>query len=79
MKIKIEWLTDSNECETCGGGYAEGAKVWIDDALALDLTPHADCFGSDHDWSERDVLQRLLEHLGHTLEIGAPEDGVRGE
>ena len=66
--IKIEWLTDSySGCETCGTSYAEGARVYIDDALALDLAPRAHCFGGA-DYQDGEVYTRILQHLGHTVE-----------
>jgi hypothetical protein len=66
--IKIEWLTDYSDCETCGGNYADGARVTIDGAVALDLEPVAHCYGGQH-YGERDVFKRVLEHLGHTVEV----------
>lgn len=65
--IQIEWLWDSNDCEQCGGNYADGARVTIDGKSALELIPHAHCFGGDH-WSELDVFKLILAHLGHTVE-----------
>lgn len=66
--IKIEWLNDTYDaCETCGSSWAEGARVYVDDALALDLAPSAHCFGGAH-YDQGDVYERLLRHLGHTVE-----------
>jgi hypothetical protein len=66
--IKIEWLTDSyDNCELCGVSYADGARVFVDDALVLDLSPSAHCFGGAH-YDQRDVYDRILSHLGHTVE-----------
>lgn len=65
-KIEIEWLSDSNDCDTCGGGYAEGAVVKIDGVTALDLTPRSACFDGDH-YSQDEVYRRVLAHLGHEL------------
>jgi hypothetical protein len=66
--IRIEWLHDSNDCDQagCSGGYSEGAKVYFDDKLTLDLSPKADCFGGVH-YSQQDVLSFILEELGHKL------------
>lgn len=65
--IKIDWLSDTHDCDTCGFTVADGAKVYIDGDLALDLSPVAYCYdGVSH--SETQVLARLLEHLGHTVE-----------
>lgn len=65
--IKIEWLHDSYDCELCGSSYAEGAKVFIDGTLVLDLEPAAHCYGGAN-YSESEVYERVLKHLGHTIE-----------
>jgi hypothetical protein len=67
--IKIEWLSDYIDCETCGGNDADGARVTIDGFVALELIPHAHCFGGDH-WDERAVYRSILEHLGYTVTEG---------
>lgn len=68
VNIKIEWLTDSyDDCETCGSSWAEGARVFVDDVLALDLAPVAHCH-SGVNYDNQDVYDRLLRHLGHTVE-----------
>lgn len=67
-EIKIEWLQDSGECEDCGPSYAEGARVFVDGALALDLRPVARCYDGLA-WSREEVFAALLERLGHRLEI----------
>lgn len=65
--IRIEWLSDSHGCETCGTSYAEGARVFVDGKPVIELLPFADCFGgAHHDWPE--VVDALLTHLGHTVE-----------
>ena len=68
MKIKIEWLHDGYDCETCGGSYAEGAKVTIDDQVVLDLEPVAHCFGGTN-YDRDEVYHRIFKHLGHEVEI----------
>lgn len=37
MKIRIERVSDIHECEVCGDTWAEGAIVYIDDQVTLDL------------------------------------------
>ena len=66
--IRIEWLDDSTDCDQagCSGGYAEGAKVYFDSKLAIDMSPKADCFGGVH-YSQQDVLSRIFAELGHNL------------
>lgn len=65
--IKIEWLSDSNECDQCGGGYADGAKVWIDGKLEIELIPQAACYGSTQDWTAEDVYRAILGKLGYKI------------
>lgn len=65
--IKIEWLHDDHDCETCGASYAEGARVTIDGAVALDLQPVAHCFDGKN-WQDDDVYKLILEKLGYTVE-----------
>lgn len=64
--IRIEWLSDVWNCETCGSNYADGANVFIDDQLALELKPLAACFGG-FNYDEREVFTRVLAHLGHEV------------
>ena len=66
--IRIEWLYDSTDCDQagCSGGYAEGAKVYFDDKLTLDLSPEASCFGGVN-YNHQDVLSLILDELGHKL------------
>lgn len=72
MKIEIDWLTDSyDNCETCGPSYAEGAKVFIDGVLTIDMAPSAHCFGGNN-YYQSDVYDAILKWLGH--EIAERED-----
>ena len=66
-KVKIECLSDYNDCETCGGGYAEGGRIWIDGDLVWEVIPVADCFSSDT-YGVREVLIIALEKLGFEFE-----------
>lgn len=68
-QIRIEWLTDRHECEVCGSSYAEGANVFIDDRLSLELKPVAHCFGGD-DYQQDRVFSEILKHLGHEIVNG---------
>lgn len=66
--IRIEWLSDSTDCDEagCSGGYSEGAKVYFDGKLALDLSPEASCFDGVH-YDTDEVFSRILAALGHNL------------
>ena len=67
MKIEIEWLSDSHECETCGEAYATGAVVKIGDDTVIDMTPHSSCL-SEKNYTDEDVYRAILAKLGHHLE-----------
>lgn len=64
--IRIERLTDSHDCETCGMSWAEGARVFVDGELAIELSPNAHCYDGDN-FADDVVYRRVLEHLGHTV------------
>lgn len=64
MKIYIEWILDERECEACGWSIAQGARVHIDDNLAIELIPAASCTDEIH-YSDSDVFSEILKHLGH--------------
>lgn len=66
MKIKIERLSDTHDCETCGPSWADGARVYFDGEVALELEPHAYCYDGD-DYSDDKIFAAILERLGHTL------------
>ena len=68
--IRIEWLSDSFDCDQagCSGGYSEGARVYFDEKLALDLTPVAACFGGIS-YDTEEVFGCILAKLGHNLGI----------
>lgn len=67
--IDIEWLEDSNNCDTCGLNWASGARVKLNGVVILDLQPHASCFGGD-DWTVQDVFRELLAELGYSVTDG---------
>jgi hypothetical protein len=66
-QIKIEWITDSVDCEQCGGNWADGARVHKDGDFWFELTPHAHCYDGDS-YSERDVYAEMLKRLGFVIE-----------
>lgn len=67
MKITIQWMEDSTDCETCGSSYASGAVVLFDDEEVIDLSPAAHCYdGSSYE--PCDVYRAILEKLGHVVE-----------
>jgi len=69
--IKVEWLNDDHDCEICGSSYADGARVWLDGDLILELEPVAHCYESRH-YDEADVYRRILEWMGHRIEEPKP-------
>lgn len=72
MKIEIKTKTDSHDCETCGGSWAEGGSVHIDGELVLEREPVAYCYGVPS-FSEDDLLVMALKKAGHTVSVdGTP-------
>ena len=67
MNIKIKWLYDTHQCETCGTSYAEGAEVSFDGQPHLVLPAVAHCYGGEN-YTQDDVYRRIIEKLGHTVE-----------
>lgn len=61
-------MTDCNDCEDCGGGYAEGAIVYIDGEEILDFTLIAHCYNSTS-YDPNLVYYELFKHLGYELEM----------
>ena len=66
-KIKIEWLTDSYDCETCGPSWAEGARVTYNGNEILTLEPLAHCYASKS-YDREDVYKQILNCLGYTVD-----------
>lgn len=64
--IRIERITDSHDCETCGFSAADGARVYFDGAPKLHLNPIAHCFdGVDYD--DEDIAKEILRELGSNV------------
>lgn len=65
--VKIKWVEDSYECDTCGSSYATGAQVNIDDKIDFVLEPIAHCYDGVI-FDDRDVFERILLELGYKVE-----------
>ena len=68
MRIEIETLTDSHECDTCGCSYADGGIVKIDGVVVLERIPSAYCYDAPS-FSESDLLVMALKSIGFTIEV----------
>ena len=66
-KLRIEWLSDTSDCETCGPSWATGALVEFPNGELLRRIPKASCFGGD-DWTQEEIYKDILEHLGYSVE-----------
>ena len=66
--IRIEWMTASSDCDQagCSGGYSEGARVWFDGELVLDLPPEPSCYGSTF-YDQEQVFGLILSMPRHRL------------
>lgn len=67
MKIKIEWMHDFYKCDDCGTNYAEGAMVYFDGELVIDMSPIAHCYDGTH-YDEGDIWKAIIDKLGHEIE-----------
>lgn len=74
---RIEFLEDSNECETCGWNSAEGYRIYLNDKVIIDKTPSASCFGGG-DYYSHSPYKDILELIGIpvTEDNGEVVDGV---
>ena len=63
MKIEIETMIDSHECETCGYSAAYGGIVYIDGKEALRREPIAYCYGAPS-FDEDALLVMALKKIG---------------
>lgn len=66
MKIWVEFISDSSDCDTCGSNWAQGAVVKFEDGRQLDMSPMAACYGGTH-YDDVSVYQAILEELGHEV------------
>ena len=58
--IKITWLENTHECETCGCSWARGARVEVSGeelAQKFELT------------DEEDVYKAILKELGYEVDL----------
>lgn len=84
MKIEIKTLSDSHDCETCGGSWADGGIVYVDGKELLRREPVAYCYGVPS-FSEHDLLVMALKKLkveltvdGKPFEIYSHDDEYHG-
>lgn len=67
--VKIIRTTDYYmDCETCGGGSDDGGSIFIDETLIWHKVPLGSCYGGEY-LEEEFYFRKVLEHLGHTLEV----------
>ncbi len=71
--LKIEWLVDYHDCDTCGYSTAEGARVYVDGVLLFELVPVAHCYGGQS-WSDSEVYKSILDRLGYKVTESYVED-----
>lgn len=61
-KLKIEWLYDEYDCETCGTNWADGANVYYGKELVLSFEPVAHCY-SGNNYTEEFIYKKIIEWL----------------
>lgn len=65
-KIKIKWMYDTHECDTCGSSYALGAIITMGNTTIC-MEPVAHCY-EGVDYTTDDVYKLILSELGYTVE-----------
>ncbi|MTH94852.1 hypothetical protein [Roseibium sp. RKSG952] len=68
MRIRIETDDDTHDCEICGGSYAYGGMVFVDDVLVVDKPASAHCFNGSS-YNEGELLVMALKKLGHEVVV----------
>jgi len=66
QKIKIEWLSDTYECDTCGTSWAEGAEITMPDGTVSVLPAIAHCYGGES-YDSTYVYEAILYKLGYKV------------
>jgi hypothetical protein len=65
--IKIKWLSDSHDCDTCGSSYAEGAEITMPDGSVSILPAIAHCYAGES-YDSQYVYEAILYKLGYKVE-----------
>jgi hypothetical protein len=66
MKIGIEYLSDTYDCDDCGTSWADGYRVYKDGELWFEMTPLAHCFGGTN-FEYKDLFEEIMLRLGHEV------------
>lgn len=66
--IEIKEVSDSHDCETCGGSWEQGFEVTINGKPFGNYKAVAHCFDSVR-FDLADVLQDIMKHLGHEVVV----------
>lgn len=66
-KIRIEWLYDECDCETCGTTYADGARVFVNHDLLFEWLPYAHCYDGVS-YEQGAVFREIVARLGYEFE-----------
>lgn len=64
--ILVERTSDTYECEDCGFSFADGAKIFVDGQLQVDLVPSAYCY-DDTSYGDEDIYHEILKLVGVNL------------
>lgn len=74
--ILIKRTTDTYRCEDCGSAIADGAKVYFDGELRLNLEPIAHCY-DDVSYDDEDIARHILGELGMSVVYSSEDDYCR--
>lgn len=64
--IKIQWLSDSDDCSTCGPSYAEGAEITMPDGSVTIFSAIASCYDVES-YDSQYVYEAILYKLGYKV------------
>lgn len=76
--LNFEWLSSSRDCEVCGTSYADGAKVYLNNSLLLNLEPIADCC-YPRNYPQDVVYEETLRALGFKVTSEPPIPATQPE
>jgi len=66
QEIKIKWLSDTYDCDTCGTSWAEGAEITMPDGTISILPAIAHCYDGES-YDSTYVYEAILYKLGYKV------------
>lgn len=76
-QYKIEHLSDSSDCETCGTSYATGYVIYKGEEVVVDKTPYAHCYSGSEYYNHNpfyDILKLECPDIVVMVDDGCQEE-----